>query len=195
MIDGVQLLAGLTGRWATFARGNAIRFDRLRSPEQCRRALRGHGRAAIEQRLARLRGIQYEFRADGSLFISFVTPMVCRTPAGADTIGQVALRAVLESEPGSLRLADGRPMPAELAEHLRDRAGAACRTVGAAVGDLTVLDNHRMVRRSGFPGLVARQCDNMLGSFPPRAASPLDAAVKWLLGNESGAGHLRPVTV
>lgn len=185
LIDGVLLLAEMGARWSAAACGNGIRFDRLHSNDTCRRILRGHNRAAVERRLARLRGVQYKFQVDGSLLTSFVAPLVTRTPSGADTVGLTALRAVLQSEPGGLRLADGRPMPETLVDHLKEKVSLARRAVTAAAGDLTVLDNHRMLRGDGGQGLALRQCDNMLGSFPPRAASPLDAALKQLVQSGS----------
>lgn len=187
LIDGVRLLAEMDARWSAAASGEGIRFDRLHSEETCRRILQGHSREAVARRLARLRAVRYEFRADGSLFTSFLAPLVSRTPSGADTVGVTALRAVLQAESGGLRLADGRSMPATLADQLREKANLARRTITAATGDLTVLDNHRMLRGAGSKGLTVRQCDNMLGSFPCRVASPLDAALKQLVQCGSNA--------
>lgn len=191
LVDGARALSIMDELWVSFARAHGLCFDRLWSRDACRRALRGLSPGAVRRRLDRLPRLGYEFRDDGSLRISYVAPLVGGSPDGTATVSPAALRTALEPGPVAPRLDNGRPVPPGFLEHLRGAAAAACRTVRADAGDLTVLDNHRMVRRSGVRGIVAWQSDNMLGSFPPRVASPLDAAVKQLL--ESGTGGLAPM--
>lgn len=116
--------------------------------------------------------VEWEWKKDGGLRISQVRPSTTRHPvtgaevwfnqadqwhpaAGLDERTAAALAALLPPEdfPQAVSLADGSPIPAEWAVHIRDRGLEAAVDVQWQAGDLLLIDNVQVAHgRRPFSG-------------------------------------------
>jgi len=191
VVDGVELLTGLPDEWRRFCLGNTLRFDRQWSAELWREAVGADAKDELDAVLSGIPGITHHFLADDDLFVSYETPIVTRTPAGADSFSNTMLQAITEPPFYGMSLGTGDPVPAELADMVETMALERERYVGWSAGQVAVIDNLRMMhRRAEYSGvdrdLRARHCEDLFGSVLPGASTPVAAWAKSLLQGDEG---------
>jgi len=191
VVDGVELLNALPEEWRRFCLANTLRFDRHWPAELWREALGAEAKAELDTVLSAIPGTAHRFLSDDELFVSCESPIVTRTPAGADSFSNTMLQAVTEPPFYGMSLGTGEPVPAELSAMVQTMALERERHVGWSAGQVAVIDNLRMMhRRAEYSGvdrdLRARHCEDLYGSVLPDDSTPVAAWAKSLLQGDEG---------
>jgi hypothetical protein len=185
-VDGVELLESLPPRWQTFCHENRVRFDRQWNAETWQGAEPVTSREELARTFDRIRGVEYEFLPDDSLYIGLEMPLLTRTPDGRESFANTILQAATDPEYYGMTLATGAQVPEELLAIAEKEALARERPVGWKTGDVAVIDNLRMMhRRSQYVqrdrDLRVRHCEDFFGTELPDASTPIALWAKNLI--------------
>lgn len=192
VVDGVRLLAELPEHWQQFCREHNMCFDRQWSAEMWQGAVGAGAREEIEELLATIEGLTYEFLEDDTLYVSYQAPLVVCTPNGDDSLSNTLLQAVSEPPFYGMSLDDGSPVPDELVTLVEQWALANEVELDWDSGDAVVIDNYRMMHRRGQYAkandrdLRARHGETFFGTALPDDTTPVKAWAKRLLQGDEG---------
>lgn len=191
VVDGVRLLAELPEPWREMCHGNELRFDRRWDAALWRNAVGADAKDELAAAFAAIPHLEYEILPNDDIHVSYRTPIVTRTPAGADSFSNTMLQAVTEPSFYGMSFADGSPVPPDLAATVRRDALAAEQHLHWERGRVAVIDNSRMMhRRAEYAGrdrdLRARHCEDFFGTRFPPADTPVKAWAKSLIQGDEG---------
>lgn len=191
VVDGVQILNGMSPQWREFSRTNHLRFDRQWSAKTWRDAVGADRRDELEAVLKTVPNVTYQFLPDESLYVGFETPLVIRTPNGEESFSNTLLQAVTEQPFYGMSLGDGSPIPDELVALVRRLSLEHETEIGWQAGEMAVVNNRRMMhRRRGYRGtgrdLRARHCEDLFGTVLPDISTPVATWAKSLLQGDEG---------
>lgn len=195
VVDGVEIFAGLGDRWQEFSRSHHLLFERQWNADTWREVVSPGERRDLEALLDRIPSLSFRFLSDGTLYVSYVAPIVVTTPAGDESFSNTFLSAVTEPDFYGMSLSDGSGIPDDYVALVQELARKGERSVGWKAGQIIVIDNARMMHRRGeYHGsgrdLRVRHGEDLFGSVLPDMRSPLGVWAKRLLQGD-GAQTVR----
>lgn len=186
VVDGVEIFKQLPKPWQSFCRSNQFIFSRQWSADIWEALENKPSQSVIEATLDAIPNIDFAFLPNGFIQIDTMVPIVIKTPRQQESFANTMLQAISDPEYYGMMLANGETVPAELLSIIQTLCLENEKEVGWQTGDISVIDNFRMMHRRSFykqvdRDLRVRHCENFYGTVLPRSDSVFTQWIKQLI--------------